>query len=331
MYIDPNGEFVEYIFGAIVGALSGYQMGKAAGAKGWAMAGFILGGAGIGAGTAGLGSYLTTAISTTTSFGSVGAGLAASAISGMVAGAASGLGFGILNASLTGQWSAGAIFKGMGVGALSGFVGGGLGSYVGDTGGAMLGGAVSATIGAALNGAKGLDILYAALIGGVVSGAAYEASMAADYAKYNNGAREQGYLTYKGFRSLSVGMQRSFARNQEMATWIMNDGSVSKIQYLGRDGGTVAFPASNDIRMLIHTHQDPSASTQYHSPTDIDKARWRSDVISARNTYSFNPKNDTYFSYNPFGEGLQHILIRSPIISSPNLYFRPAIYSIYKY
>ena len=290
-----------------------------------------MGGAGIGAATAGIGTAVSTAISTSaTTFGAIGTGVAATAISGTVAGAASGLGFGLLNASMTGQWNAGAIFKGMGIGALTGFVGGTLSSYIGGSAGALVGGAASSSLGTALNGGKWQDILLSGLTGAATSAVGFEMQMLQSYAKYNNGVRAQGYLTYKGFRALSIGVQRSFAWNREMATYIMNDGNVSGIQYLGKDGGTVNRPASNDIRMLIHTHQDPYAEIQYHSPTDIDNARQRSDVISALKTYSYNPANDTHFSYNPFGEGLHHILIRSGISSSPS-FFRPAIYSIYGY
>jgi hypothetical protein len=313
-----------------MGGFSGWQMGKAVGATGWKMAGFIFGGAGIGAATAGLGTYLSTTIAASTSFGAIGSGAAAAAISGAAAGAASGLGFGILNASMTGQWNAGAIFKGMGIGALTGFVGGGLSAYIGGTAGALVGGGISSSLGTALNGGKWNDILLSGLTGAAVSGVGFEMQMLQSYAKYNNSGRAQGYLTYKGFRSLSIGVQRSFAWNREMATYIMNDGNVSKIQYLGKDGGTVQRPVSNDIRMLIHTHQDPTADIQYHSPQDMYNARQRSDVISTLKTYSYNPANDTYISHNPFGEGFQHILIRSGIFSSPN-FFRPAIYSIYGY
>ena len=94
-------------------------MGKAVGAKGWAMAGYIFGGAAIGAGTAGLGSFLSGAIATTTSFGTaIGSGLGASAISSAVSGAVSNLGFGVLHASISGQWNANEIFKSAGIGAL---------------------------------------------------------------------------------------------------------------------------------------------------------------------------------------------------------------------
>ncbi|NGM90394.1 hypothetical protein G5B35_24145, partial [Parapusillimonas sp. SGNA-6] len=51
VYVDENGEFffIPIIIGAIIGGVSGYLAGKAPGAKGWDMVGYIAGGAGIGA------------------------------------------------------------------------------------------------------------------------------------------------------------------------------------------------------------------------------------------------------------------------------------------
>ena len=68
-YTDPDGEFVvtaAVAIGIAFGAFSGYSMGQAKGASGWQLAGYTLGGAGIGGLSAGVG----TAISTT---GAVGA------------------------------------------------------------------------------------------------------------------------------------------------------------------------------------------------------------------------------------------------------------------
>ncbi|MCK4679304.1 MAG: hypothetical protein KAT48_14315 [Bacteroidales bacterium] len=51
IYTDPSGEivwFVPIIVGAAIGGYSGWKIGEAAGAKGWAMVGYIAGGAAIG-------------------------------------------------------------------------------------------------------------------------------------------------------------------------------------------------------------------------------------------------------------------------------------------
>ncbi len=118
--IDPDGQWVQYAIGAALGAYSGYKVGKAQGAKGWGMAGYILAGAGIGALTAGvgdgvLGSFSQFATSGAGSFGAtVGAYAAAGAASGFVAGG--------MNAALSG----GNIFEGAGQGALFGGIFGGI-------------------------------------------------------------------------------------------------------------------------------------------------------------------------------------------------------------
>lgn len=57
-YTDPDGEWAQYVIGAILGGVNGWQIGKAAGAKGWGMAGYIVGGAAIGALSGGVGAAI---------------------------------------------------------------------------------------------------------------------------------------------------------------------------------------------------------------------------------------------------------------------------------
>jgi len=251
-----------------------------------------------------LGSYVSTTIAATTSFGVIGSGLAGAAIGGAVAGAANGLGFGILNASMTGQWNAGAIFKGAGIGAFTGFVGGGLGSYVGGTGGALLGGAASGALGSALNGGNWKDVLLSAAIGAGTSAAAYEISMGIEYAKYNKSSRAFGDLKYGGFRKMSVAVQRSFARNREAVGWILNDGTVGDIVFGTKDRAPVPNRPDN-ARSLFHTHTLVTAGIEWHSPADM--AKKREHVIGWSNIYSYDavanpyhpiPYNENYIIYN---------------------------------
>ena len=110
MYVDQDGELfwlIPVAIGAIIGGYSGYKIGKANGATGWNMLGYIAGGAAIG-GLAG------------------GAAVGVSAIggaawwAGAAAGAISGAGFN----GLATNWNGMAMLKGAGIGALSGFVGG---------------------------------------------------------------------------------------------------------------------------------------------------------------------------------------------------------------
>ena len=312
MYTDPDGEFVQYIFGAIMGAISGWQMGKAVGATGWKMAGFIIGGAGIGAATAGLGTYLSGAIAASTSFGAIGSGLAAAAVSGAVSGAANGLGFAVLNGSLTGQWN----FNGVWQGAVSGFIGGGLGSYVGGTGGALLGGAASGAIGTALNGGKWSDILISAAFGAVTSAASYEISMGVEYAKYNKGGKVFGDLKYSGFRKMSVATQRSFARNQEAIGWILEDGTVSKINLCERYKSK-SPPRPINARSLFHTHQQVGNPYLHHSMEDMSATKTIDNhVITAKTIYTYDPVEN---QFNPFPYNINYIdRVLIPSLITPN-------------
>ena len=88
VYTDPDGEFIQYIFGAIIGGISGYSIADALGYEGWDKFWYTLGGAAIGAATAGIG----TAVSSS-------AGVAAG---GFVGGAAGGAGFGTMSGYASG-------------------------------------------------------------------------------------------------------------------------------------------------------------------------------------------------------------------------------------
>jgi RHS repeat-associated protein len=110
--IDPDGQWVNFLIGAVMGGISGWQMGKAQGAKGWGMVGYIAGGAGIGLVTAGVGSYVQGAFKVSTWGGHIAAYGASGAASGFVGGG--------LNSTLSG----GNFWQGAGRGALYGGVGG---------------------------------------------------------------------------------------------------------------------------------------------------------------------------------------------------------------
>ena len=131
-YTDPDGEFIflaAILVGAAIGAYQGYKIGTAHGATGWAMAGYILGGATIG-GVAGV--------------ASAGVGIA---VGGAVAGA--GLG-GFAAGAITGAaaGATGGAINGFGMTALSGgtvgqaFAAAGMGALIGAGTGAVLGGTI---------------------------------------------------------------------------------------------------------------------------------------------------------------------------------------------
>ncbi len=62
VYTDPDGEWIHLAIGAVLGGISGWQIGKAQGAKGWEMAGYIFAGAGIGIVTSGLAETVATSM-----------------------------------------------------------------------------------------------------------------------------------------------------------------------------------------------------------------------------------------------------------------------------
>jgi RHS repeat-associated protein len=131
-YTDPDGEFiitaiiVGAVIGAAIGTYSGYKIGQAHGATGWDMAGYMLGGAGIGtlggAAAGGVGAVVSGAIGI--------GGFVGGAITGGAAGATGGL---INGAGMT--WLGGGTF---GQGLTSGLIG----ACIGAGTGALLGGTV---------------------------------------------------------------------------------------------------------------------------------------------------------------------------------------------
>lgn len=124
MYTDPSGEFWHLIVGGIIGGIQGYMIGKAHGAKGWAMFGYILGGAAIGgvAGYTGFSVFSSAmAAGTAAGMGGISAGFNAGLLSGMASGAITGGGMAALRGGSFSDVLAGAT-----MGAWSGAVAGGI-------------------------------------------------------------------------------------------------------------------------------------------------------------------------------------------------------------
>ncbi len=125
VYNDPDGEWINFAIGAVVGGFSGWQIGKANGAHGWGMFGYIAGGAAIGSATAGIGKAVTGAFGIAAVSGagiSAGASIGAYAAGGAAAGAFSGASFAALSGSNIGK---GALWGGLiggATGALSGYL-----------------------------------------------------------------------------------------------------------------------------------------------------------------------------------------------------------------
>ena len=131
-YTDPDGEWVQYVIGGLLGAWNGYSIGKAAGLNGWDLFFSTIGGAAVGALSGGIGTYMSS-VSTAAVGGLCG---------GVVSGAGNGLIQGLANKSDKlglDVWNG--LWKGGLSGLVGGYVGGGAGIYGGK--GAFLGGIAS--------------------------------------------------------------------------------------------------------------------------------------------------------------------------------------------
>jgi RHS repeat-associated protein len=121
MYTDPDGRWLQFAIGAVAGGISGWQIGKAKGAKGWGMLGYVLGGAGIGVATAGIGDKVLGSFS---AVGTSGITLGQSALAYGTAGTASGAFSGGAFAALGGSEVGSGVFNGALWGGLGGMASG---------------------------------------------------------------------------------------------------------------------------------------------------------------------------------------------------------------
>ena len=131
VYIDPDGEFiitaiiVGAVIGAAIGAYSGYKIAESKNATGWNMAGYILGGAAIGAVGGGAAGAVGAVVGGAISVG----GFVGGAITGAAAGATGGF---INGAGMT--WLGGGSFEqGMTNGVIGAGVGAATGAFLGGT------------------------------------------------------------------------------------------------------------------------------------------------------------------------------------------------------
>jgi len=295
-FTDPDGEWIQFVIGAILGGYSGYQIATAKGLKGMDRFWYTLGGAAIGAASGGIGSYVGTAISTGATFG--GAGIVGAAVGGAVGGAVNGGGM----AALAGT----NVVKGIWTGAVSGFAGGTVGAAVGGGVGAFAGGVVGSGLNAGLNGAEGEDIVKAALWGGLTSWASYQVQTEFNYIQYGKSDKPLGDLNRWGYRKISTAIGRSFAWGDEMAAWVLSNGNVSEINY-GDNGSVYAPNRPRNATKYIHTHPAGEGFLQGsdvfepHSYGDATNARYYSQfanidnvVVGWKNIYSLDPNKSLF-------------------------------------
>ena len=287
-YTDPTGEYVNFVIGAVVGGFSGFMIGQAKGATGWALFGSTFTGASIGFATAGLGAAVGGTVATGSSVafsGSLGA-----TAGGAVAGAFSGTSFAALGG---GNEGLGAI-----TGGISGGIGGGIGTAIGGGIGAFTGGAVAGGIGMALSNNKDKNVLRGAIIGGLTSYASFEAQIAFAYAQYQK-EPTVGNLTHGGFRELSIHSQRSFARGVEGAANIPNDGTVGNKAFGKRDA--VVLPAEPGMRGAIHTHTNKYFFNFSTWDIDNNEAYVLSTKYLSSNNFTFSGSAASYRPSNNNG------------------------------
>jgi len=242
-YTDPDGEFVQFIIGGVIGGFSGWMMADALGYKGWDKFGYTLGGAAIGAATAGIGTVVSSSSSVVA--GGVVGGAAGGAGFGTMGGYAAGLrGGDLFNAGFNGMW------KGVATGLAGSFVGGAIGGGWG----ALAGGATAGGLGTLMSGGSGEDVLKGAALGGVMGLGVYHVSLA--YSYHASGIKSTG-LKYNQYARMMRLTQRSMFWNRE-GKFIPNSKGGVNFCKLGERNSTPGNGPDHYIDALFeyHTHQE---------------------------------------------------------------------------
>jgi hypothetical protein len=294
-HVDPDGNWAHIVVGAILGGVSGWQIGEAKGAKGWDMVGYIFGGAAIGAFSGGVGSSVTASVGASVS-GAYG-GLIGTAVGGAVGGALGGGGF----AALSKGDIAGGIWKG----ALSGAISSVSGGYIGGQTGAFVGGGLGGATNTLLNGGSGYDAAFSFAVSGLTSVAIYDISMNIAYEA--NNMKNRG-ISRDQFEVMSTAAQKSFVRGREYGGWLLSDGTVDMWDLGKQASVNPRYPAPRNAIGDFHTHPgigvDSKTGLSYrerHSPEDIlgyavkrnypdgISLFYKSIVIGRQNTYLYSP------------------------------------------
>jgi len=267
------------------------MIGKASGAKGWDMFGYIAGGAVIG----GLSGGAAWGIS------ALGGG---AMLAGAGAGTISGAGF----SGLVTNWNANAMIKGGFFGAISGVIGGGVGAMIGGGTGAFVGG-VSANITNQLLYNKGdfskVNLLSAGLSGAISFGLYHGMS----YLSYKQ-ADLPTRMTYRQYNKINIAYQRSRFWHREYGVYLNNDGSAQVFQGNKYD---VEFKIKSDTWGTAHTHWDKGGRIigvdssgenivtvgGHHSSQDLNIPKFSLVIGRATSTYSYMG-GFKYYQPDPF-------------------------------
>ena len=181
-YVDPNGEWVHIVVGAVIGGVVGTVNGviQCTSAGGGSCTksigvGFV-GGAAVGAAAAATGGLAAKA---------VGGGFAGAFAGGAAGGAVGGAGNYVNQSIVNGGFNSGDLWESTWKGAAAGAVGGGAGAWGSGALASMSGGFAGGVTGSALNGGEGWDVLKGGLMGSGMALASY--AMVWGYNNYSGG------------------------------------------------------------------------------------------------------------------------------------------------
>ncbi len=287
-YTDPDGEWVNFVIGGVMGGISGILTAQSAGYDfgDWELWAYSVVGSGIGVLSAGVGSALASESYV----------LAATA-----SGAVSGAGMSTMSAYAGGARGGELIEAGMGgafKGGLTGFAGGTVGGAIGGGWGAFAGGATAGGLGTAMSGGSGEDILMGAALGGASSYGMYHLQGEIGYYKYRrSGVTFDGKtLSYRQFMGMSADFQRSKFWGREFGGYLLEGGgykhSYGTHPLLNPEGATRCDLGGDLIYSTktwasFHAHW---GEPEYHSPRDYKfDSRWmRSSFVINKYNASFN-------------------------------------------
>ena len=292
-YTDPDGEWVQYVIGGLLGAWNGYSIGRAAGLEGWDLAKATIGGAAVGAATAGIGNVASSAYGAT--LGGAAAGAFAGAGNGLIQGLAADsktLGTDVLN----GLW------KGCISGAVGGYVGGGCGLYGGKA--AFLSGCAANLTGQVCNYVtnenNSINWLNVGL-SGLTSFAGYHAMLYQGYCK--GGFKGLG-LKYGEFSEMMETIQQSMrsGREAKYIAYYQPKHGPHKDPYISLSDENNSVMASatfyKGAKFEIHTHDEfgcdgfSDYTRAFLAGTPLDRCDWH----TAGELYMFGYTNPRYLA-----------------------------------
>jgi RHS repeat-associated protein len=292
-YTDPDGNWVQAVIGAVMGAYSGYQIAHSKGITGLGMAIYMFSGAAIGAISSGLGSAVSLELGKT---------LVASGTGGIVCGVG-GLAAGALSGGAFAALSGANPLSGMLQGGLGGFFGGALGVSIGGSAGAFVGGAIAGAISSVDK--DGIDLskmAKAALRGGLMSLASHHTQQAAAYLEYRSwhpygspDNRNGRLLSYRQFSAISTAAQRSFARGIEFGGWLLENGDM--VMWEGEATETSikpTMPRPKGTWAEFHTHPTGGPAWFDHSsPLDMQLATpgIKQYVVGRESFWAYSARN----------------------------------------